>query len=141
VILRLSLVVFALFVAPSASGSQPLKPPVIHEPFTPLACPKSPNTTRELEGCAEARVIATDRTIDNRAKQVFASLRTPAARQAFVTSEGLWLRYRRSSCKAEASFYDGGSIQPSQYLQCEVGRNLDHVADLAAMLRVLRQHH
>src|SRR5258708_8154223 len=64
----------------------------------------------------------------------------PAARSQFVQSEGLWLRYRRSSCLTEASRYRGGSFQPVAFASCEVSRNQSHLKDLAELRHTLRFH-
>ena len=41
-----------------------IAPPVIHEPFTALPCPLHPDTTIDVVGCQEHRVLRTDRAID-----------------------------------------------------------------------------
>jgi uncharacterized protein YecT (DUF1311 family) len=117
-----------------------LAPPVIHEPFTALPCPIHPDTTVDVEGCQEMRVLRTDRAIDREVKTIFALLPTRAARASFVAGEQSWLHYRRQSCTAEASFYGGGSGEPVAYLTCTLHRNRSHLADLAATEKTLRQH-
>ena len=77
--------------------------------------------------------------IDAQAKMIFGLL-VPAARSQFVQSEGLWLRYRRSSCLTEASRYRGGSFQPVAFASCEVSRNQSHLKDLAELRHTLRFH-
>jgi uncharacterized protein YecT (DUF1311 family) len=123
---------------PAQAGAAP-KPPVIREPFTPLPCPAHPKTTLALEGCFEKSILETDRAIDAQAKAIFGLLR-PAARSQFVQSEGLWLRYRRSSCATAASPYEGGSFQPVAFASCEVSRNQSHLKDLAELGHTLRFH-
>ncbi len=83
--------VAGMLVTPAAAASPPLKPPVIHEKFTPLPCPKTPKTTVDLEGCAEKAILTTDRAINAKVKTIFGLLRARAARQSFVTSELAWL--------------------------------------------------
>jgi uncharacterized protein YecT (DUF1311 family) len=123
---------------PAQAGPVP-KPPVIREPFTPLPCPAHPKTTLALEGCFEKSILETDRAIDAQAKTIFGLLR-PAARSQFVQSEGLWLRYRRSSCATAASRYEGGSVQPVAFASCEVSRNQSHLKELAELRHTLRFH-
>ena len=77
--------------------------------------------------------------IDAQAKMIFGLL-VPAALSQFVQSEGLWLRYRRSSCLTEASRYRGGSFQPVAFASCEVSRNQSHLKDLAELRHTLRFH-
>jgi uncharacterized protein YecT (DUF1311 family) len=118
----------------------PLEPPVIHEMFTPLPCPKSPRTTVALEGCSEKAILTTDRAINKQVNLIFALLRTRSAKATFVAGEKSWQRYRRSSCIAQASFYDGGSAQPVVYGNCIAARNRTHLRDLAALKATLSQH-
>src|SRR6476660_4717160 len=97
--------ILVLLVAAAAIG-----PPVIHEPFSALPCPLHPDTTIDVVGCQEHRVLRGDRAIDTRVKAVFQLLRTESDRSTFVTSERSWLHYRRQSCAAEASHVVGGSL-------------------------------
>jgi uncharacterized protein YecT (DUF1311 family) len=113
---------------------------MIREAFTPLPCPKNPQTTVALEGCAEKAILLTDHAINARVKQIIGLLRTRSAKATFVAGEKSWLRYRRSSCTAEASFYDGGSAQPVVYGNCIVARNRTHLRDLAVLKATLSQH-
>ena len=115
-------------------------PPVIHEPFTVLPCPKHPKTTLDLEGCAEKAILSSDRAIDARVKSIWVVLAAGKARSSFAAGERSWLAYRRSSCSAEASKYSGGSLEPVAFADCEVTRNKTHLSELAGMLATLRQH-
>ena len=72
-------------------------------------------------------------------KTIFGLLRLRSARAAFVSSERSWLSYRRSSCVAQASFYEGGSAQPIAAASCTIARNRTHLSDLAELLRTLKQ--
>lgn len=116
-----------------------LKPPVIHEVFTPLPCPRDAQTTLELEGCAEKRILASDRTIDARVAAAFRLL-ARGERAGFVEGERAWLRYRRTSCVAESSKYAGGTFRGVADALCVASRNDAHVRDLARLLSVLRGH-
>ena len=142
VLVRLPLICLltAAIVATPAVASLVLKPPVIHEVFTPLPCPANPQTTLALEGCAEKAILNTDRAINAQVKLVFRLLHTHAARLAFVKGEQAWLRYRSMSCTAQVSNYAGGSAQPVVYANCITARNKSHLADLAAIRKTLSQH-
>jgi uncharacterized protein YecT (DUF1311 family) len=132
--------VAALVVATSASAAvTKVAPPVIHEPFTALPCPLHPDTTIDVEGCQEHRVLRTDRQINGEVKAIFRLLRTEEVRMTFVTGERSWLRYRRQSCAAEASHYTGGTAHGIAFLSCTLQRNKAHIADLAAMRKTLAQ--
>lgn len=114
-----------------------LKPPVIHETFTPLPCPKHAATTLDLEGCAEQQILASDRKINAKARTIFFKL-APRERAGFVRSEHEWLAYRRDSCAAEASKYAGGTLAPVIDAQCQVARNKTHLEDLSELLKTLQ---
>ena len=114
-------------------------PPIIHEPFTALPCPLHPDTTIDVEGCQEHRVLKTDRQIDTQVRTIFRLLRTESIRATFVQGERNWLRYRRQSCAAEASRFAGGTAHGVAFLTCTLQRNKAHVADLAAMRKTLVQ--
>ena len=94
---------------------------------------------KEIEGCLEHSVIASDQRINARVDTIFRLIHTSADRTAFVQGEQSWLRYRRRSCSATASKYRGGSGEPIAFLTCEKSRNARHLADLADTERVLRQ--
>lgn len=116
-----------------------IAPPVIHEPFKALPCPLHPDTTIDVIGCQEHRVLRTDRAINTQVATIFRLLRTDAARSTFVAGERSWLQYRRQSCSVEASKFAGGSEQPVALLTCTLQRNTSHLADLAAMRKTLAQ--
>jgi uncharacterized protein YecT (DUF1311 family) len=124
------------------AGRAALAPPVIHEPFAAsvLPCPLHPRSTIEIEGCLERTLLRSDRRINVRVKAIFGLLPTSVGRTTFVDGERSWLRYRRSACRAQASFYIGGTAQPVEFGRCEVGRNKTHLADLAQLEHVMRQH-
>ncbi len=120
----------------SQSAAASLSAPTIHEKFTLLPCPSKPTTTLQIEGCAEHRVVAIDRTIDALNVKVFARL-SKSGRGEFITTNGDWVQYRDSSCATEASIYSGGSIQPVAYATCLVSIDGSHVAELKRMLIAL----
>jgi uncharacterized protein YecT (DUF1311 family) len=120
---------------PSAAASTS-SAPVIHERFTLLPCPSKPRTTLQIEGCAEHRVVASDRMIDALNAKVFAKL-GKTGRAAFTASTTDWLGYRNDNCTAQSSIYSGGSIQPVAYANCLVSIDGSHVAELKTMLTAL----
>jgi uncharacterized protein YecT (DUF1311 family) len=123
----------AALAGPTGAARAGLAPPVIHEPFTPLPCPLHPDTTLDVEGCQEVRILRTDRAIDDAVSVVFRRLRTMNARLSFVAGEQNWLRYRRQSCLAEASRYRRGTVEQVAYATCTLRRNRSHLVDLLAM--------
>jgi uncharacterized protein YecT (DUF1311 family) len=129
--MRTLLAVLAVAVAP--------KPPVIHEVFTPLPCPMHPVSTADQEGCQEKVILATDRTINARARAIF-ELLIPSARASFVTGERAWLRYRQQNCEADSSKFAGGTLAGVEFAGCVIARNKTHLLDLAGTLALLKSH-
>ena len=125
-----------LTLALALAVAAPLKPPVIHETFTPLPCPKHQVSTLDIEGCLEQQILKTDRQIDTQSAVVFRLLR-PDARAGFVQGERSWLAYRRANCLAEASKYAGGTLTGVVDASCTVARNKTHLADLAELRKTL----
>jgi len=125
------------FIAPASAGaaSSP-SAPVIHEDFTVLACPSKPSTTVQIDGCAEHKVIATDKTIDALNVKIFAKL-SKTGRADYIKSNTDWVNYRDAACTTEASIYSGGSIQPVAYANCLVSIDGSHVIELKRMLVAL----
>jgi uncharacterized protein YecT (DUF1311 family) len=114
-----------------------IAPPVIHEPFTALPCPLHPDTTIDVVGCQEHRVLRTDRAIDAQVTAIFRLLRTDGRRSTFATGERSWLQYRRQSCATEASRVAGGSAHAVALLSCTLHRNASHLADLTTLRKAL----
>jgi uncharacterized protein YecT (DUF1311 family) len=119
----------------SATIRTPPAPPVIHEHFTLLPCPRSKaaaSTTIGIEGCQEHAIVRSDAKIDTLAKLILAQLHDLAARRRFVAGERSWLAYRRAFCLSQSDLYEGGTASPIAYGACVVGVNAQHVAALAA---------
>jgi uncharacterized protein YecT (DUF1311 family) len=124
-------------IAPASAGaaSSP-SAPVIHEQFTLLACPQKPTTTVQIEGCAEHKIVATDKTIDALNAKIFTKL-TKTGRADFIATNTDWVKYRNAACAAEASIYSGGTIQPVAYADCLVSIDASHVTELKTMVLAL----
>jgi len=140
--IALAVALVAGLVPVDVGRTDTVAPSVIHEPFAAalLPCPVQPASTIEIEGCLERALLRSDRLINIRVRALFALLHTNVGRTTFVAGERSWLRYRRSTCTAQATFYTGGTAQPVEFARCEVGRNKTHLADLADIEQVLRQH-
>jgi uncharacterized protein YecT (DUF1311 family) len=123
----------------TGTSGQSLNPVTIREMFTPLSCPKNPQSTLALEGCAERAILSTDRTINAEANAISRLLRSRRTRVTFVQGEEAWLEYRGPSCTAEASSRDGGSAQPVVYADCIAARNRTHLRDLAELKATLSE--
>lgn len=137
--LVLVLAVAAAAAAPSALAAAPA-PPVIKEGFTPLPCPKNPQTTLALEGCAEQRILKTDALINAKVKAIHRLLRTDAAKSHFVAGERAWLAYRKASCLSRSDVYEGGTLSTVEYANCVADVNTVHLKDLTAFQKALSRH-
>ena len=62
----------------------------------------------------------------------------PRSRAKFRAAERLWLGYRKSNCDAEASIYEGGTIQPLIELQCMARLTRERAAELKKQATTLR---
>jgi uncharacterized protein YecT (DUF1311 family) len=125
-------------VTASASAAK-LAPPVIHESFTPLPCPAKPTSTLDLEGCAEQRILRTDRRIDAVARSIFARLFDDAARRRFVAAQRAWLAYRRADCMSMSDRYEGGTLAGLVASSCTADRSAQRLKDLTALVRLLKK--
>jgi uncharacterized protein YecT (DUF1311 family) len=117
------------------------KPPVISESFTVLPCPAKPKTTVDLEGCAEHRIVRSDKAINAQVRTIFSLLRRSRSRSAlarFVRGERAWLTYRRAVCASRADVFEGGSGAPVAFADCEAGINAAHLNELRIFARELR---
>jgi uncharacterized protein YecT (DUF1311 family) len=126
----------------SATQDERLAPPVIKEGFTPLPCPRSRaarGTTDGAIGCAEQKVLRTDAAINRRSKTIFGLLRDRTAKRRFVAAEDAWLAYRKATCTNAADVFRGGSAQRVTFATCMAARNVEHVKELAALERLVRQ--
>jgi uncharacterized protein YecT (DUF1311 family) len=112
-------------------------PPPIHEVFTPLPCTGSPanRTTIQLEGCAEQKILQSDKTIDTLNGEIFTALKSTSGGQTrFVAANTAWLKYRNAYCLAAASQFAGGTLAPVADANCTVTLNKQHVANLKIFL-------
>ena len=130
-----------LFLIAAVAATATLKPPVIKESFTLLPCPKNPQSTLDLEGCAEHRILRTDAAINARVKTIFVLLgrdRTVAAQARFVRGERAWLAYRRAVCDSRSDVFEGGTLAGLAAANCVADANVAHLKDLRAFERALR---
>jgi len=131
----LLVVLSAFLLAASALGAPGLKP--IKETFTLLPCPAKPTTTLELEGCAEHRIVASDKKIDAAAARIYSTL-SAEGKGSFVSAQNAWLVYRRAYCLTASSVFAGGSIQPVVFGNCVADRNGSYLGELTALVAALK---
>ena len=115
-----------------------VRPPVIHERFTLLPCPSRPESTVELEGCAEHRIVRADRKIDAVAKAIFARLPDDAARRRYIAAHRAWLAYRQADCASLSDKYEGGTLAGVLAADCTADRSERRLKDVRAQERLLK---
>jgi uncharacterized protein YecT (DUF1311 family) len=90
----------------------------------------------EQMACAEKELRAAEAEL----KQVRARLTTnmeAAPRLRMRRAERVWLSYRKSNCDAEASIYEGGTIQPLIRTRCLARLTRARAEELRAQLKTL----
>jgi uncharacterized protein YecT (DUF1311 family) len=123
--------------AVTASGSEKLSPPVIRERFTPLPCPSHPESTLDLEGCAEQRILRTDHQIDSVARSIFTRLSDDAARRRFIAAQTAWLAYRQADCVSMSDLYEHGTLAGLLAARCTADDSTRRLVELRAFDRSL----
>jgi uncharacterized protein YecT (DUF1311 family) len=127
-------------VAALALAAHPasLQPPVVHESFTPLGCPKDPESTVDIEGCAEKKILAADAQINSLAKSIFANLNDDPAKKDFIAAQKAWVSFRKADCISQSDKYEGGTLSGVVDAQCQADRSTQRVKDLKAFDKLLR---
>jgi uncharacterized protein YecT (DUF1311 family) len=124
----------------SAHLALELKPPVISEHFTVFPCPAKPLTTIELMGCAEQRLLRSDKAINSEARVIFAQLGRRSAKRRFVLGERAWLTYRKAACESRVDVYgEDASAAKVVFAECVAKANRAHLGELTQFARDLRR--
>jgi uncharacterized protein YecT (DUF1311 family) len=110
--------------------SAKLAAPVIREQFTPLQCPQHAQSTLELEGCAEQRIVRVDRQIDGVVSTLFSLLPDDVARGRLAGAQRAWLAYRRADCASMSDKYEGGTFAGVVAAYCAADRSAQRLTDL-----------
>jgi uncharacterized protein YecT (DUF1311 family) len=90
----------------------------------------------EQMACAEKELKAAEAELKNARTRLTTNMEAPPwarLRQA----ERAWLSYRRSNCDAEASIYEGGTIQPLIRMRCMARVTRARAEELRAQLKAL----
>ncbi len=118
-------------------AAAPPKAPVITEHFTLLPCHK--NTTLGLEGCAEAQLLRADKRLNQQVAIIFELFHTSALKLEFVKSETTWFSYRGEDCQSFSDIFEGGSIAPVDFANCETRDDVTRSTDLHSFFVELTQ--
>ena len=87
------------------------------------ACQHRALTTRQNEACFKAEFARQDAALNRSWKAALGRLR-PGAHQPLLRAQRKWIAARDSFCKSVADSFDGGSITPVAYLDCEVEQSI-----------------
>ena len=121
----------------SITSTTKLRPPVITETFTRLACSQS--STVGMEGCAEAQLLKGDALLNREVHLLFTLLPTKSQQRSFVRAEKAWLAFRAADCQSTADVYQRGTFEPVAYGQCEVNDDLARSSSLHSYFLTLEQ--
>jgi uncharacterized protein YecT (DUF1311 family) len=114
-----------------------VKPPVISEHFTLLPCNK--NTTLGMEGCAEVQLLRADKRLNQQVAIIFDLFRAKGQKLEFVKAENSWFTYRGEDCESFSDIFQGGSIAPVDYANCEAQDDMARSTDLHSFYEELTQ--
>jgi uncharacterized protein YecT (DUF1311 family) len=115
---------------PSAPTSTATGAPVVGEDFTLLTCPKHANSTVEVEGCLEHRIVRLDDRVNGLVRSLYGLKSDPTAAANFAAAQQAWVTYRRAACLSEADAFAGGTLGPVAFANCELRLNKQRLGDL-----------
>lgn len=98
--------------------------------------PCTEGTSPQQSACADREFKAASDQLKRAGAELYKDLE-PRSRVKFRAAERLWLKYRRSNCAAEASIYEGGTIQPLIELRCMARVTRERAAELKAQSQTL----
>lgn len=98
--------------------------------------PCNEGTSPQQLACAEKEFKAASDQLKRARAELDEDLE-PRSRVKLRAAERLWLRYRKSNCEAEASIYEGGTIQPLIQLLCMSRVTRERAAELKAQSQTL----
>jgi uncharacterized protein YecT (DUF1311 family) len=118
-----------LLLAPAAaaSGGQAEEDP----------CAPDAQRSPQLIACARRHYAEAAAELKSARASLHADL-SPVSRAKLRAAERLWLRYRKTNCDAEASIYEGGTIQPLVELRCMARVTRERAAELKLQASTLR---
>jgi uncharacterized protein YecT (DUF1311 family) len=98
--------------------------------------PCTEGTSPQQLACAGRELKAATDQLKRARAELFEVLE-PRPRLKLRAAERLWLSYRKSNCEAEASVYEGGTIQPLIRLRCMARVTRERAAELKAQSQTL----
>ena len=121
-----------LLIALLAPAAAPARAQAGEAPCAPEA-QRSP----QLMACARRHFAEASTDLGRVRSELFDDLE-PRSRVKLRAAERLWLQYRKTNCDAEASIYEGGTIQPLIHLRCMTRLTRERAAELREQVRTLR---
>jgi uncharacterized protein YecT (DUF1311 family) len=98
--------------------------------------PCTEGTSPQQMACAEREFKAASDQLKRARAELYTDLE-PRSRLKLRAAERLWLGYRKSNCDAEASIYEGGTIQPLIELRCMARVTRERAVELKAQSQTL----
>jgi uncharacterized protein YecT (DUF1311 family) len=92
-----------------------------------------------MEGCAEAQLLRADKRLNEQVAIVFHRFPTTGQKRDFVTAETSWFNYRGDDCQSFSDIFEGGTIAPVDYAECEVQDDVTRSTDLHLFFEELTQ--
>jgi uncharacterized protein YecT (DUF1311 family) len=71
----------------------------------------------------------------NKVYKVLMSKLDEKGKALLIKAENDWIKYRDSHCKFEASFYEGGSMQPMIYSSCLESVTMNRIKELKEAIK------
>ncbi|MEN9370908.1 MAG: hypothetical protein RI952_1773 [Bacteroidota bacterium] len=71
----------------------------------------------------------------NKVYKVLMSKLDEKGKASLIKAENDWIKYRDSHCNFEASFYEGGSMQPMIYSGCLESVTMDRIKELKEAIK------
>lgn len=94
-------------------------------------------TNQEMAECLNASYETADYDLNFAYQELLVAMEdTPAADQ-LQTAQRTWVKFRDQACKAEASFFEGGSAMRLVRLDCLARVTWSRVADLNVLLELI----
>jgi uncharacterized protein YecT (DUF1311 family) len=71
----------------------------------------------------------------NKVYKILLSKLDEKGKSLLIKAENDWIKYRDSHCKFEASFYEGGSMQPMIYSGCLESETINRIKELKEAIK------
>lgn len=97
----------------------------------------NPQTTVQMRNCANEKYQQADRKLNQVDRQLKPKL-NPSRQKKLVDAQLAWIQFRDKSCQFEASYAEGGTLEPVLKLSCLADLTEQRVKKLEKYLQSLR---